>query len=346
MSMGERKQKILGTIARQYSRTGEPVGSKTLSELLDLSVSPATLRNEMAALGALGYLEQLHTSGGRIPSQMGYRYYVDHLLQPKPLAPWEAERIRAKLKANAGDPERLLADAGRVLAELTDCISFFTTVADDMDCVQGIELIPAGRSKAMIVMLTTSGIIKSSVCRTQGPIDEEFKRVFYHVVNEHFVGTPVCEVSTVMIQTMAAQLGSQVFRMVPVLISLSGLCEEAAKSEIMMEGETNFFSRGELSDAAAALLGVLAKREELRDLLHGQMSRSHPGVRVIIGQENPLRELYASSMVLGQYRMEDREGGTIGVIGSTRMDYEAVIPKVAYITDYVGKLLSETSVEE
>ena len=147
--LGERRAAILRLIIEYYIKTGEPIGSKTLCNLLPYAVSSATIRNEMAHLSNLGYLEQRHTSGGRVPGKNAYRFYVDHLMEPKALSPYETAKIDERLSVNAGDAQRLLADAADLLADATHCAAFSCALADAGDVIQGVQLIPAGGGRAM-----------------------------------------------------------------------------------------------------------------------------------------------------------------------------------------------------
>lgn len=139
--LGERRAAILRLIIEYYIKTGEPIGSKTLCNLLPYAVSSATIRNEMAHLSNLGYLEQRHTSGGRVPGKNAYRFYVDHLMEPKALSPYETAKIDERLSVNAGDAQRLLADAADLLADATHCAAFSCALADAYDVIQGVQLI-------------------------------------------------------------------------------------------------------------------------------------------------------------------------------------------------------------
>ena len=154
--LGERRAAILRLIIEYYIKTGEPIGSKTLCNLLPYAVSSATIRNEMAHLSNLGYLEQRHTSGGRVPGKNAYRFYVDHLMEPKALSPYETAKIDERLSVNAGDAQRLLADAADLLADATHCAAFSCALADAGDVIQGVQLIPAGGGRAMLVMLAAA----------------------------------------------------------------------------------------------------------------------------------------------------------------------------------------------
>ena len=169
MELSDRKQKILASIVEQYIRSGEPIGSKTLMELLPMKVSSATIRNEMAELASMGLLEQPHTSAGRIPSHAGYRYYIDHLMHARELDDSDRQKIEAAFGTGL-DPEQLLSRAGEVLSELTKCAAVSTTPAGESTRIRRIEMVPVGSRTAMLVLLTSTGILKSRICRSDFPI--------------------------------------------------------------------------------------------------------------------------------------------------------------------------------
>ena len=161
MELDSRKQKILKAIIEEYTRTGEPVGSKRISALLDIVASPATIRNDMAILFEMGLLEQPHTSAGRVPSHMGYRYYIDHLMQPSPISPNEIAAMQAMFNVWDPDPDKLLADAAQALADYTHCAAISSTSTPPQVCVRRIELIPAGERTVIIMVIASNGAVKS-----------------------------------------------------------------------------------------------------------------------------------------------------------------------------------------
>lgn len=341
--IGNRRSDILGLIINHYIRTGEPMGSKTLCALLPYSVSSATIRNEMAALGELGFLQQRHTSGGRVPTKASYRYYVDNLIAPLPLSDYEKYKIQEVLSVNASDPERLLADASRLLSEATGCASFYSTVKDEYDCLQGIDLIPAGNNKAMIVMLTVGGRIKSSVIHTPCMVDEEFRRLFYIIAKEFFIGCPLGEVNMSLIQSTAPVLADRMFDMIPILSSLCSLCREAGQGTLNINGEINLLNQDELGDSAYSLLAVLAEKKKLEKLLT-EFAKSNMESTLFLGDENPVYELKNTAMAVSKFRYYDDQLATLGIIGSLRIDYCSVLPRIDYITMICSKLLKEGSV--
>jgi heat-inducible transcriptional repressor len=342
--IGERRSAILGLIIDYYINTGEPLGSKSLCEMLPYSISSATIRNEMAFLSNIGFLEQRHTSGGRVPTKASYRYYVDNLLQPIELTPFEKQKIDEILSVNSSDPERLLSDACKILSDVTGCASFYSTVKDPLDCVQGVELIPAGNSKAMLVMLSVGGKIKSSVCKLNCPLDDEFKKLFYQVIGRYFVGVALPDINLSLIQSTAPMLGDRIFDMLPILSSLVSLCHEASQGSLVINGETKLLSQSELGDSVYSLLALLAQKSKFEQLLT-QFAKTNAEKTLFIGDENPVYELRNTAMAIAKLQYNDIQTATLGIIGSLRIDYKSILPRVDYIMKTVSQLLKEGGVK-
>ena len=342
--IGERRSAILQLIIDYYIKTGEPIGSKTLCQLLPYTVSSATIRNEMAYLSGIGFLEQRHTSGGRVPTKNSYRYYVDNLMQPKGLAPYEKQRIDEILSINASDTERLLSDAANLLAEETGCAAFYSTVKDPLDCVQGVELIPAGGGKAMLVMLSVGGKIKSSLCRLKCNVDDEFKALFYKTINDYFVGVPLSDIDLSLLQSTAPSLGMRVFDMLPILSSLCSLCREASNGTLAITGETNLLSQEELGDSVYNLLTLLAEKKKL-NLLLTEFAQRGRDKALLLGEENPVYELNNTAMATAKFKYANDQIATLGIIGSLRIDYSSILPRVDYIINTVSNYLKEGGIK-
>lgn len=338
--IGNRQSDILGLIINHYIRTGEPMGSKTLCQLLPYTVSSATIRNDMASLGELGFLCQRHTSGGRVPTNASYRYYVDNLLNPKDLSPYEKQKIDEVLSVNASDPERLLSDAAKLLSDATGCAAYFSTVKDEYDCLQGVDLIPAGNKKAMLVMLTVGGKIKSSVIQMPCMIDDEFRKLFYIISRQFFIGVPLNEINMGLIQSTAPVLAGRIFDMIPVLSSLCSLCREAGQGTLSIVGQTKLLAQQELGESLYSLLTLLAEKKKLEALLT-KFAKSNLGSALFIGDENPVYELRNTAMTVTKFRYYDDQLATLGIIGSLRIDYDSILPRIDYITKTCSDLLRE-----
>lgn len=341
MAMTERKEKILALIVEYFIAKGEPIGSKAISSAFETPISSATIRNEMAELSELGYLEQPHTSAGRIPSQKGYRYYVDNLMGRYELSFSEQFRISNMLKNAEGEPERVLSRAGGILADMTGCAAILTTPLDSQTRIKRVELVPIGSKTAMVVLLASSGVIKSRVCRIDSELTLEAMELFYNIAAAHFVGQLASSIHTAGVQTIVASLGEKAFLMTPLLVVLSELAQASTRAEVLLEGQSNLLNFRELEDNAYELMEFLSRAEPLSKLL----TSGRDELSVLIGRENFFREMENSSMILSAYLIGGQEAGSVGIIGPTRIDYARLIPSIRFISRIVSSILSD-SVEE
>lgn len=339
MELGKRKELILAAVVEHYIKTGEPIGSKMLMQNLPISVSSATIRNEMSELAEMGLLEQPHTSAGRIPSQAGYRYYIDNLMNTDVLDDNEKELIKAELERSQGSPDKLLEKAGELLAKLTGCAALATTPTDEGAVIKHIELMPVGRRIAMIVMMTSSGIIKNGVCKVDTEITPDMVNCFYDIVSECFIGRPVSDVGTVMIQTLVASLGVNALSMSPLFVVLADIANQALQAEVRLEGQQNLLHHREFGGDIYDMLQFFDEKEKLERAIS---DAGNGGLQVIIGKENKYRQLENSSMIIARYMVAGHDGGAIGIIGPTRLNYARLIPSIEYLTDLVGKMLTDT----
>ncbi|MCL2512559.1 MAG: heat-inducible transcriptional repressor HrcA [Oscillospiraceae bacterium] len=342
MDISERKQKILAMVVEQYITTGEPVGSKSITVLLGNAVSSATVRAEMAELSEMGFLEQPHTSAGRVPSQKGYRYYVDRLMGKYELSSAEQHTLHNRLRTHAGEPEKVLEKAGGILAELTGCAAVSSTPLDEHTSIKRVELVPMGAKTALVVFLTSSGVLKSRVCRCDSEITIEMVELFYNIAAAEFIEKHPSDIHTAGVQTIAASLGDKALAMTPLLVTLSELCAAAAQSELLLEGQSNLLNHKELENSAAELMEFLKQAEPLSRLL----SSKRDDLSILIGKENFFKELENSSMILARYHIGGQNAGSLGIIGPTRIDYARLIPSIRYLSYLVGNLLSEALDEE
>lgn len=338
MELGKRKEMILSAIVEQYIKSGEPIGSKFLMDALPISVSSATIRNEMSELHEMGLLEQPHTSAGRTPSQAGYRYYIDNLMNTTELSENERELIKNELERSMGSPDKLLEKAGEMLAKLTGCAAIATTPTDEEAVIKHIEIMPVGTRIAMIVMMTSSGIIKNGICKVETELTRDMVQCFYDIVNECFIGRPVSDVGTVMIQTLVASLGSNALSMSPLFVVLADIANQALQAEIRLEGEQNLLHHREFGNNAYEMMQFFDEKDKLERAL----SNSKNPLEVIIGKENMYRQLENSSMIISRYSIKGHDGGVIGIIGPTRLNYAKLIPSIEYLTDLVSKMLTDT----
>ncbi len=338
MELGERKQRILAAIIDEYIRTGEPVGSKVIVERLDHAVSSATIRNEMADLAAMGYLEQPHTSAGRIPTAPAFRLYIDHLMRRRPLPEESRQDIDHLLEGAASDPDRLIEGASQALAATTGCAAVSTPPVDQEAFIHRIELMPMeGRSLALLLM-TGAGTLRTRVCRTEQRLSEEVLQRLSRALSETFLHRPVGEISLADVQGVMLSLGENGLACAPVLTAFYELIQEAAAADVLLTGQLNLLQHPdyELSNARA-LLHFLARRDLVADML-----TAYPGgLRVVLGNESHRPELSGSSIIITRYALGDGVSGAIGLIGPLRMDYASTIPRLEYFAKSLGRLLTE-----
>ena len=334
----ERKRKILAIIIERFIATGEPVGSKAICADMGNTVSSATIRNDMADLVEAGFLEQPHTSAGRIPSEAGYRYYVDNLMTSYELGLDEQERIKIWLQSFSGEPDKLLEKAGSILAELTNCVAVSSSPSDTEAFIKRIELVPLSNHTAMIVLLATSGILKSAVVRSDAEINVDIAEIFYNISQTYFTGRIVSDITVTFIQTLVASLGDRVFIMSPFLCAIADLCEAVKTTELHLKGQNNILNHSELSEDAFILMDFLHRGTPLENMLNSQKKP----LNVSIGSENAYRELKNSTTIFSKYSVGDRDSGSIGIIGPTRLDYARLIPSIKYLANVIGTMLTET----
>ncbi len=338
MELSERKERILATVAEAYIASGEPVGSKFLCVSAGFRVSSATIRNEMAALTELGYLEQPHTSAGRVPSQKGFRYYIDHLMGRYDPSPVDIFRIRSRMDFNEGDTQKLLASAVNILADLTGCAAVITTPFATGSKIKRTDLVPLGGRNVMMVLSVSNGMLKSRICRCESEVSYEMLDLFYKIAASGFADRSPDEITTALIQTVAASLGDRALEMAPMLVAFADAAKEAAETDVITAGLSNLLRFRDFESRAGAL------QELLRNNVHAERllgTNSDSEVHVHLGTENRYRELTNAAVVCAGYSVEGRESGVLGIVGPMRMDYAGVIPLVRYTAALVGAMLDE-----
>ena len=335
MELSERKQKILAAVVSSYIENGDPVGSKSIAA--DLGVSSATVRNEMADLSALGFLEQPHTSAGRVPSQRGYRLYIDRLMERKQVSAREKTFIDSALQAGAYDPERLLLNVSKVLAEITRFAAVSTTPSGTMAVVRAVQFVQTSRRTAMIVLMPSAGTMKTRVFHCDFDLTPEILRIFFRVFNEKLAGKPVSAITPAFIQTMAASLGEMMLLMSSALMALLEVANATMETDVCLDGQMNLLFYPEyLGEKALSMMHFFKRSEELSRLLLNQPE----GTQVLVGAEAGRPELTESGMVITRYAIGGEDAGAIGVIGPMRMDYGRMIANLEYLSEGVGALLT------
>ena len=330
----------MAAIVETYIRTGEPVGSKLLAGGLGFNVSPATVRGDMAWLFEMGYLEQPHTSAGRVPSHLGYREYIDSLMRPAPLSAQERTEIDSLFNVHNPDPDKLLEDAAEALSAYTNCATVTSSITPKTVFIRRLELIEAASNTVVILLIASNGMIRNKVCRVDFLVNGKLIDFFNKFANSRLGGMSIDAVSSSYLNAMAVNLGeySRVFN--PILSAIFELCKELSDGQYYVSGGAKLLEYGELNRLVRDLLLMLENRDSLQALFSGK--REGANFRIIIGKENQSMELSDSAVVMTGYEVDGVPAGTIGLIGPVRIDYARLIPHLEYFAHTLGDLLTET----
>lgn len=341
MELDSRKQNILTVIVEAYVRTGEPVGSKYIAEALESKVSSATIRNDMAYLTELGLIEQPYTSAGRVPTNMGYREYVNRLMNLKPITEEDKQYIYASLYESAEDPEKLLEKASSILAKITNLAAISKSPQDADATVRYVQFIITGRRSGMIVLMTSSGMIKSRSFRTEYTLTPAIVRIYEGVFNEKFGGVALTSITPAFVRKIALSLGEFCELLQSPLAAFILTCRDALETDVKLKGQTNLlYIPGFEVDDAKRILDFLNHQDNISNLFNSTLESGD--VEVFIGGENEQPELNDSTVVIARYKLgSHNDAGAIALVGPTRMDYARSISNLKFLADTVGMLLGD-----
>ena len=338
MELTARKKQILKIVVESYIDTAEPLGSKAIAERMPEKVSSATVRNELAELSDMGYLEQPHTSSGRVPTHMGYRLYIDEMMKTRPLSAVERAEIDALFNVRNADPDQLLEDAAAALAEVTRLATISTTMIPATVTVRRIEIIPAGPRTVVILLIASSGVIKNKVCRVDFNVTQPIIDFFINFAETRLVGRSLEDITSSYISAVSVSLGEYARLFMPVFAALYDLVREINEGQYFTKGVINLLEYTELTPGAYDLLSFIEHRREMLNLI----GDSGAPVQIMIGHESAASQLADSSVIIARYNIGQSAAGAIGIVGPTRMDYAGLIPHLEYFAETLGMLLSET----
>ncbi len=333
-----RRRQILRVVIDDYIMTAEPVGSEAARQRHGLDISSATVRNEMAALEELGYLQQPHHSAGRVPTDHGYRVYVDSLVTEERVPPTERLRIRRTLTATEFD--QAVEQAARALAVITECASVATTPQLPQQVVRHLHLIPLGPRHAIAVIVTDAEVVEGKTVEFEQPITATECDRLSQEISRRIAGRPLIDLTDGELATVIGQAAHHQ----RVLDQIGRLLRERFRrlpGRVRTEGQANILKQPEFQDARRAqpVLSALEQAEAVTALLgDGSASRE---VRVRIGSENVLDELRDCTVVTATYHVAGRAAGAIGVVGPTRMRYGRVIGLVRFLAESLGDALEQ-----
>ena len=337
-----RKVTILKAIIKTYLETGEPVGSRTISKYTDLNLSSATIRNEMSDLEELGYIVQPHTSAGRIPSDKGYRFYVDQIMQEKEEEFTEIKDLMLKCVDRV---ELLLKQMARILAQNTNYAALISAPQYHRNKLKFIQLSKVDDGKLLVVIVVEGNMIKNTMIPISQQLSDEGLLNLNILLNNALNGLTIEEINLDVISRLKEQAGIHSEVVDRVLNEVAeAIRADDDDLQIYTSGATNIFKYPELSDGemASRLIGTLEQKELLQELVDDvNSSESSSGIQVYIGEEAPVQTMRDCSIVTANYELGEGLRGTIGIIGPKRMDYEKVLNTLRNLMTQLDSILKK-----
>lgn len=340
--MSERRREILRAVVEHYIETAEPVGSKVIAQLAHLDCSSATIRNEMATLEKMGYLEQPHTSAGRVPSALGYRFYVNELMEAHKLSLQETERINQSMHLKMRELDRVIDQAGKLVSQFTNYPSFALTAGRDRVFINRYDLLMVDQNSFIVVAMTNTNVVKNKLIHLPSDITEPQLQLLNALLNTSFTDKSLQELTPDLMRVAEKAAGSS-YGLISLVVSFAmEVLDDLEHSNIHTAGVNHLLDHPEYQDLDKAhdLLTYLSDDPNLAHLTEPFIGDKDQNTKVLIGPENVAEELKDTSVVLASYDIGEGMKGVIGVVGPTRMDYAKVTAKLSYLADNLGKLFN------
>lgn len=336
--MDDRKLRILAAVVDEYIVTGEPVGSKAIMKYIN--ASSATIRNEMAELEKQGYLEQPHTSAGRVPTYSGYRLYVDRLMKTNPLSSEEMKLLDDMLPKDEYSEEGIVKSASNALAELTKYATFVSTESPKFSVISKVEVIPTGKRLYVLLMIASNGIIKNRTCRVEIDLTQEHLDYFSKFLRENLEGVPIDLLSDEMLTKLETAMGTYLLTLSPLVRGVFDMTREMAEREINISGVGNLLQCPDIDNND--VVTFIDRRNDIRRL----MDDSFSGIHVMFSAEDDDFVIGNSSLISSNFLKNGKVAGHLGLIGPMRIDYRKVIPYVEYFAEKISQMLSSDDEEQ
>lgn len=344
MELGERRRQILAAVVNDYVQTAEPVGSEGLVQRYDFGVKPATIRNELAAMSEMGYLRQPHTSAGRVPSDRGYRYYVDQLMPDPSLEPSESRRAKQGYDRCESEVEEIVQQTCRILSDITRYASLATSPQMDTIAIKHVGLSAIGEGKLLVFTILSTGHVDHRVLDSSSQPAPSDLISLGNLISERFRDAELNGFAA----RAAEELPQELQKLGPLYKKITSAMKQAlvtaTDDEVYIEGTGHILRQPEFADRErlSSILETLEHRRALYQVLSSSLLGRN--VAVIIGCENRFNEMQECSFVASSYAVGERVCGSIGVVGPTRMDYRRAVAAVEYMASNLSALLTALSI--
>lgn len=342
MEIDERKKRILQAIIDDYVLTAEPVGSRTISRKYELGVSPATIRNEMSDLEEMGYIEQPHTSAGRIPSHKGYRFYVDNLMKKESIGVEHDGEFREIYGWEDLEIEEIVKRTAKILSDLTNYPTIITMGEDKKNKIKCIQILPFEDTQGLVVIVDDAGKVDSSLIEIPSEISRGELNVVSNLLSEKLKGLYWNDR-----QTIIQEIENEVFRYKVIWEQVKRILDKrfqkAGSLKIYLEGISHILSQPEFQDIEKlkVIMGILEEEVKLKEVILGLQNGLDAGITIKIGNEICREEMADCSVVTATYCVNGKEIGTLGVLGPTRMNYKRAFSAVEFFSNHLMKILEK-----
>ena len=340
MEMTDRKQRVLRSIVDLYIRTAEPVGSKAISELPDMNYSSATIRNEMADLLAMGYLEQPHTSAGRIPSAAGYRLYVDELMADYRLSMDETKLLSASFDEKMQQVDKLMERVAKLVSQATDLPAISMAARNTGTTVKRFELIMAGPGSTILVLMLSTDEVLNKLIKLPLQLEEMDLKLLSAVLNASMADLPLEDFTPELLERVVRSAGNAAM-LVPVVVDFAtDALRGKSGTNLAVAGQMRLLGQPEYRDVDKAQRVITSLDADALSNLPAVMQNEN-GTKVLVGPENVAQELKDTSVVMTKFDIGDGMQGMIGVVGPTRMDYAKVTARLSYFAESLSKMFAK-----
>ncbi|SMQ82988.1 heat-inducible transcription repressor HrcA [Bacillus sp. OV166] len=339
MLLTDRQLLILQVIVDDFIRSAQPVGSRSLSKKEEISFSSATIRNEMSDLEELGYIEKTHTSSGRVPSEKGYRYYVDHLLSPQVLNQHDVSIIQSIFAEKIFEFEKIIQRSAKILSELTNYTSIVLGPAVSINKLKRIQIIPLNKETAVAIFVTDTGHVENRTFSLPPSVDASDLEKTVNILNDRLAGVPLEDLNDKIYKEVAMLLRQHIHNYDLMLYTIADSLKMPSNEKLFFGGKTNMLSQPEFHDVAKlrSLLTMIDQEEWIYNLIRNDSA----GIHVKIGRENNNSVMDNCSLITATYSAGAENLGTIAILGPTRMEYSRVISLLQFFSKDLTAVLTK-----
>lgn len=332
--LSDRKKKILQIVIEDYIATAEPVGSRTIARKYDLGISPATIRNEMSDLELLGFLEQPHTSAGRVPSALAYRFYVDSMILPGTLTNNDRALIDSWYRERVRSIDDIFQSTAKILSRMSKNVSMFLTNRDSSSAFSYMRFLPLNSKRAILCLITDDGNIDNCVVEVPLGMKQEEMDYLAQRISNRLNGMKLRDINGTMLEELYNDLSGDKMLFSSLLKAVKQMSAGQQEQKMFLGGTKQLFNQPEFRDSERIkdLLSVLEEEKVLKDMLN---AGEDSGLRITIGSENKFASIQDCSMIQATYRLDGQVVGTMAVLGPTRMEYGKVISVMDYLHKYL-----------